>query len=216
MSEQRILLFSGGALGPWALDEIKADDVLVGADRGALFLVEHGFRPDMAIGDFDSVSLEELQRIQQASKHVVACDPVMKDVTDTDMAFDWSIRQEPSELLMLGVVGTRLDHTLSNIQLLKKAADSGVSCRIADAANQIQLVRGPADRQLIRRSRFTHVSLIPLSMEVTGITLDGFRYPLRQAALALGQSLGLSNVLIQDVGMISVAEGLLLIVESMD
>lgn len=38
----------------------KAGDLIIGVDRGALFLLELGIRPDVAIGDFDSLKAEEL------------------------------------------------------------------------------------------------------------------------------------------------------------
>lgn len=65
MAGKRVLIFAGGRIDPDVLQDIQADDVLIGADRGALFLVEHGIRPHLAVGDFDSVSPEELDNIKQ-------------------------------------------------------------------------------------------------------------------------------------------------------
>ncbi len=213
MGQRRILLFTGGNLGSWALQEVRPDDILVGVDRGALFLVQQGVKPEIAIGDFDSVSAEELQLIQAQVSDLQTCDPVWKDWTDTEMAFHWAVQQAPSEIVLLGALGTRFDHSFANIQLLVKAVQAGITCRILDEKNEVILL----DRSgSVRKSDFTHVSLLPLSKEVTGITLSGFRYPLHQATLRWGDSLGISNVLMEDVGTIEVADGYLLVIKSKD
>jgi thiamine pyrophosphokinase len=53
-------------------------------------------------------------------------------------------------------------------------------------------------------------------VEVTGITLRGFQYPLTDATLTIGQSLGISNVLLEPEGTITIKEGLLLVIQSSD
>jgi len=215
MNGSRILIFSGGDLGSWALQHIRPGDVLAGADRGALFLVQHGFTPDLALGDFDSVTAEETALIEQRSRSFHTCDPVMKDWTDTEMAFNWALEQKPREIVMCGVLGTRWDHSLANIHLLRKGLDAGIRCRIADAHNQIALMDANNPMQL-ERSRYAYVSLLPLTLQVTGITLEGFQYPLYDATLAIGQSLGISNVLLEPVGRITITDGLLLVIQSDD
>lgn len=209
----RYLLFSGGNLGPWALAEIKTDDLLIGVDRGALFLLRQGIVPHHAMGDFDSVCAAERSEIDQQVARVTSCDPVMKDQTDTEMAFRWALSQQPKEIILLGAVGSRLDHTLANLHLLAEAQKAGIPCRIIDEKNEVQLV---TDTLLLERKRYSYVSLLPLSAQVTGITLSGFRYPLKQATLTRGQSLGVSNQLLAERGTISVESGQLLVIQSMD
>lgn len=209
----RFLLFSGGNLGPWALAEIQADDRLIGVDRGALFLLRHGIVPHHAIGDFDSVCAVERSQIEQQVARVTSCDPVMKDQTDTEMAFHWALTQKPKEIILLGVVGSRLDHTLANLHLLAEAQKATIPCRIIDEKNEVQLV---TDTLVVERKRYHYVSLLPLSEQVTGITLSGFRYPLQRATLTRGQSLGVSNQLLAERGTIQVESGQLLVIQSMD
>lgn len=209
----RIISFSGGRLGAWALDMIQDNDLLIGVDRGALFLIRHGFVPDMALGDFDSVSSEDKALIQEKSKAFLDCDPIHKDMTDTEMALNFAIELKPQEIILLGATGSRCDHTLANIHLLKRALDCQVKCTIIDEHNTIHLV----DKELSLQALVDHsISLLPLSMEVRGITLTGFKYPLRDAQLAVGQTLGISNVLTGGTGHISIQDGLLLVIQSKD
>lgn len=212
---RRIVIFSGGRLGKWALRHIAEEDTLVGADRGARFLVGHGYRPRLAIGDFDSVRADELERIKANSDELIDCDPVYKDYTDTEMAVVWALEQQPDELLLVGVLGTRMDHALANVHLLRKAWEAGVNASIVDDRNRIA-VTGDGRPLAVKQGPYSHVSLLPLSLEVTGITLAGFQYPLERATLRLGQSLGISNVLLAEEGTVTAEHGLLLVIQSRD
>ncbi|MEJ8544251.1 thiamine diphosphokinase [Brevibacillus borstelensis] len=209
----KIILFAGGNLGSWALEEIHEDDFLVGVDRGALFLIQNGRRPHLSIGDFDSVTSDEQEVIRQNSEEMRSCDPVMKDLTDTEMGLLWALEQHPAEIVLVGALGSRFDHTLANVQLLSKGLKAGILCRIVDEKNQIMLV---TNRTVLRRSGFSHVSLLPLTETVSGITLSGFQYPLDKATLRMGDTLGISNVLIAETGTVSIEDGCLIVIQSMD
>ncbi|HUC90585.1 MAG TPA: thiamine diphosphokinase [Paenibacillus sp.] len=210
---RRALIFSGGRLGFWALSYIRPEDILIGADSGSLFLVEHGFRPDLSIGDFDSVTPQQLEWIKAGSLSTEACDPVDKDYTDTELAFRRALEEKPDEIVLIGALGTRFDHSIANIHLLVEALRRGVPAVIADEHNEIRLTDS---RLTIRSGGYANVSLLPLTPRVTGITLRGFRYPLTDAALEMGQSLGISNVLDGETGDIAIRDGWLLVIQSKD
>ncbi|REK77110.1 thiamine diphosphokinase [Paenibacillus paeoniae] len=211
--QQRIVIFAGGNLGPWALGHIHSSDTLIGADSGAKFLMEHGRSPHIAIGDFDSVTEAEMVEIRAKSGNTIACDPIDKNYTDTEMAFRLALDMKPRQLLLLGVLGTRFDHSLANVHLLMLSHEQGVEAVIADEHNEIRLI---SKTTVLKRSDHPQVSLLPLSEKVTGITLTGFQYPLIEATLTIGMSLGISNVLLGDEGTIEVREGKLLVIRSRD
>ncbi|NEW08013.1 thiamine diphosphokinase [Paenibacillus sp. SYP-B3998] len=213
MKGKRIAIVTGGTLGEWTLEELREDDILVGSDRGALFLIEHGLQPHISMGDFDSVTAEEKDRIRSSSHAFLDCDPIYKDLTDTEMSFQWALEQKPASIVLLGALGTRFDHSLANVHLLRKGIEYDVPCTIIDASNEIMVIDQPTR---IQRGRYTHVSLLPLSLEVTGITLHGFQYALHKATLQIGQSLGISNVLLMQEGLIELDSGLLLVIQSKD
>jgi thiamine pyrophosphokinase len=214
MKQQRILIYSGGALGAWALEDTQPGDVYVGADRGALFLVQHGIKPNIALGDFDSVDETELALIRLNSKQLLSCDPVKKDLSDTEMAFSWALDQNPQEIILYGALGTRFDHSLANIHLLNQALQNQTVCTIVDSNNRIRLINQSI--RLQRTTHFSHVSLLPFTSLVTGITLQGFQYPLHEATLTIGQSLGISNRIVEPFGYIQISQGMLLVIESKD
>lgn len=213
MDRGRTVIFSGGELGEWALSELQPGDKLIGADRGALFLIRHGIRPDLAIGDFDSVTKEELEEIERQSEEFVSCDPVLKDYTDTEMALERALADNPSDIVFLGALGTRWDHSLANVHLLVKSLRRGVPARIVDPHNDMTVI----DRPLrVEKSRYSHISLLSMTPQVTGITLEGFRYPLHDATLTMEESLGISNVLEGSEGLIRLRTGLLMVILSTD
>lgn len=213
MPSKRVVIFAGGELSTDYFDLLDEEDFIIGADRGALFLVSHGYTPDMAVGDFDSVSPEALQEIQSKSKVTITCDAVNKDLTDSEMAFDIAMDQQPDSILLFGVTGSRLDHSLASIQMMTRALQHQISCYLIDSNNYVTLT---GSQTIIQDMGYTYVSLLPLTPEVTGITLEGFQYPLTDATLKIGQSLGVSNKLISSSGIVTIRSGLLLIIQSKD
>lgn len=211
----RVIIVAGGRLGDWVLPFILPNDLLIGADSGALFLLNHQLRPHIAVGDFDSLTLEEADHIRENCGQFVSFDPIMKDYTDSELAFRMALESKPTEILFFGAIGTRYDHSLANVHLLLRALQQNVPCKIMDEWNEIQLtdsrvqVSDPAQR-------FRYVSLLPLTEQVHGITLDGFLYPLNNATLTMGQSLAVSNELIADNGTVEVKSGKLLVIQSRD
>lgn len=212
---RRAIIFTGGRLGDWAVEQVQLDDILIGADSGALFLVKRGLRPQFSLGDFDSVTPDEQERIKAGSSEMLACDPVMKDWTDTEMAYHKAVEMGATELVIFGALGTRFDHSLANVHLLSAAADQGIYCRIEDEFNRVELA-AKGTPVYVEANRFTFVSLLPLSPQVSGIHLTGFQYPLQDATLRIGESLGISNRLLGDEGTVQVREGRLLVISSRD
>lgn len=209
----RVLIFSGGTLHTGAISYIKEDDFLIGVDRGAYFLYVNGIKMDAAIGDFDSVTNIEKEKIIANTKEILSCDPIDKNETDTEMAFHFALKKQPKEILLFGGLGTRFDHSIANIQLLYSGLQAGVESKIIDERNEIQLVNS---QLVIHKSRFRNVSLLPLTLEVKGITLEGFQYPLNNATIRIGESLGISNVLDGEMGKITVSSGILQVIKSND
>lgn len=213
MAIKRIVIFTGGELFPEFLEVIHKDDIIIAADRGALFLIEHGVTPHVAVGDFDSISEEEQQLVHEKSGRMITVDPVLKDWTDTEMAFETALDFEPTHILMLGATGTRMDHTLANVHIMVRAMQHHIICSLQDKNNYMMLTTSEA---VVEDRGYEYVSLLPLTPEVTGICLEGFQYPLDQATIRMGMSLGISNKLLGKSGTVSIDSGLLLIIQSKD
>ncbi|WP_326998770.1 thiamine diphosphokinase [Cohnella kolymensis] len=123
----RALIFTGGSLGGWALSHVSPDDFLIGADRGAQFLISSGYAPHLAVGDFDSVSSDEMLQITDTALELLTCDSYDKDFTDTELAFREALQRGFRHIVILGGLGTRFDHSLGNVHLLRQADDHAVN-----------------------------------------------------------------------------------------
>src|SRR3989304_233460 len=114
----RVFIFANGKLSKHYLKDLRDDDYVIGVDRAAYWLIQHGIAPHAAVGDFDSVTAGEFVLIRKKSGTLIRY-PAIKDATDTELAVHAAIRREPEEVIIFGGVGSRLDHVLGNIHLLE-------------------------------------------------------------------------------------------------
>lgn len=193
----------------------KKPDLVIAADGGLHGLHQMGILPDILLGDYDSVPAELLAQYGEDDRMIRMQYPAEKDYTDSHLAITTAIEQGAEEICILGATGTRMDHSLTNIGLLKSCLEAGVEAELVDAHNRIRMI----DQQLFLRKQEQfgrYVSLLPFTERVTGITLQGFRYPLQEAELELGVSRGVSNEIIEEKAEIRIRTGLLLVIESRD
>jgi thiamine pyrophosphokinase len=190
----------------------KDSVIWIGVDRGVIFLQDAGITPDRAFGDFDSISDQEREDLAKSSLDMNLF-PSEKDQTDTEIALEWAILQEPDEIFLFGSTGGRLDHFLANTQLLAKYPAAPI--KIIDHTNEIT-VHLPGTYHIGRESSHPYISFLPVSGEVRGITLKGFKYPLSNCHIKLGSTLCISNELILPFGTFSFEQGILMMVRSTD
>ncbi|CAM3867310.1 thiamine diphosphokinase [Cohnella lubricantis] len=213
---RRAIIFAGGELGEWAAALIQPNDYIIGADRGALYLAESGLPLHLAVGDFDSIDPQQLAYVRQHAGEMLAFDAVDKDWTDSELALREALARGWRDVVIVGGLGSRFDHTLANVYLLCLAADEGCSAVLVGEHNEIRLLTGPGECRLDADPRFEHVSLLPIAGEAAGITLSGFVYPLNDATLRMGMTLGVSNKLAGTEGIVELGEGRLLLIRSRD
>jgi len=202
---KRIIIFGNGTLSTKFLAEIHAGDYVIGVDRAAYWLIREGKIPDIAIGDFDSVTPEELKIIQQSVKNVQGF-PKDKNATDMELAMKHANNLHPKEVIIVGATGTRIDHMLATLHLLDKHI-------LIDKNNRIRLIgRG---KTMIERSSYRYISVLPYTKSIT-LSLTGFRYDLVRKTLKQGTTLGVSNEIQKAQGTIRIFSGKAWIVESND
>lgn len=107
-----------------------------------------------------------------------------------------------------------MDHTFANVQILKEALDKNITCKIINENNEITLIN--KNTTWTQNLHFKYISLIPFTDVVSGITLIGFKYPLQNATLKLGESIGISNEQLEDNATIRIKTGILLLIKSRD
>ncbi len=188
---------------------------IIAVDRGLEALYNLKIVPNHVVGDFDSVSTPIWEFYQNNPKVVFHKYSPEKDYTDTDIALKLAIELNSSTITIMGALGKRMDHALANIHILKEALEIGIPCQILDSYNKIYLVK--ENKQLAKIETYgKYISLLPLTTTVEGITLKGFRYPLNNASLSVGLSLGISNEIVEEIATIELKEGILIVIESKD
>ncbi len=210
---KRVVIISGGTIdNPEFIREKlveMGDPVIICADGATRYIRSLEVVPSVIIGDMDSVDERDLEEYGAKGSTILTY-PSAKDETDTELALHYALDLKPEEILIFGALGGRIDHTLANISLLVAAAKRGVSAKIIDETCEICLVVGSVT---VEGGSGQTVSLLPVSSRVTGITLDGFEYPLHNAIMEIGKPYGISNALIGDRGTISIATGYLLVIK---
>lgn len=192
-----------------AQDLAETADYIIAADGGQNRAREFGLQPDCVIGDFDSTTLNE------DFDCLYITYPAEKDLTDTEVALTHALEKGCRNVILLGGMGGRLDHTMGNIGLLDKYYSSFDHMEFIDGKNRMELLRD-SDRTLKRDVRYKYFGLVSLNAEASGIDIRGAKYELTGASLERASTLGVSNEFSEDTVEIYVREGTLLIVRSAD
>lgn len=214
----KYVIISGGHIdNEFALTWLQKNkyDVLVAADSGMNFLHDNGIVPDIIAGDFDSVEEKSLDAFSSLEKvEILRLNPI-KDDTDTEFVIREAIRRGATSISVLGATGTRLDHVLANVYLLGIGLENSVSMEIVDEHNRIQMMEGSLE--ILKSEQFgEYVSVLPVKGDAKGVTLEGMKYPLKDADVSCFSSLGVSNEIVAEKAKISVTQGTLLVIESRD
>jgi thiamine pyrophosphokinase len=189
-------------------------DLVVAADAGAAAAEKLGLRPDLAVGDFDSLDADGLDRLR-AQGIPIEVAPAAKDESDTELAILAAIRRGADRLTIVGGLGGRPDHLLANIGLLGHPALSDRPIELLDDRTRVTLVRGPARHALAGRVGDL-VSLLPLGPGVEGVTTSGLRWTLTNEPLPAGPARGLSNIRSMPTASVEVSSGWLIAIETTD
>ncbi len=187
-------------------------ELVIAADAGAETADELGLRPDLAVGDFDSIDPIALARLEAAGVPVEVA-PSAKDESDAELAVRAAIARGADAITMLGGFGGRVDHLLANIALLALPELADVPIRLLDATTRLSVVHGPGRLTATGRAGDL-VSLLPLGSGVEGVTTDGLAWPLVDEPLPLGPARGLSNVRSGPVAQVSLRAGWLVVIET--
>lgn len=195
----------------YCLNIIKSVDYIICADGGTRHAYKMGLHPDLILGDFDSSDNEYLEHYKNLGIKMERY-PKDKDKTDSHLcilkALDFS-----HEIILIGATGSRLDHTMANISLLKLGLDKGVDIYIADSQNEIYLI----NKSITIKGKPGEIfSLLPISQSVEGICVYGAKYELNEAVMEIGDPYGTSNLFKQENVNIKIRSGYLLVIKSKD
>jgi len=206
----RCLIFANGTLPDLdaARRLLRPDDFVIAADGGTRHALALGLTPSLVVGDLDSITAGERQRMKEAGAQVRKY-PRNKDETDLELALDHAVQLGFREIVIVAALGGRLDQTLANLALISATRHPSPAIRIDDGVEETFFCRG---RSEVRGRSGDLVSLIPWGGEVTGVRTEGLRWPLSTETLHPHKTRGISNEMTADVATIQIASGLLLVI----
>ena len=178
-------------------------DFVIAADAGYKFLLSQNIKPNLLVGDLDSLGYVpdniELVRF-----------PSVKDDTDMMLAINEGIKRGYKEFIIYGGMGGKLEFTLANLQILYNIVNQGCKCYFVD---NNRLVTAVKNSKLEFDENFRgRISVFAGATEACGVTINGLKYTLNDGILKCDNPLGVSNEFIGECGYISVADGILYII----
>jgi thiamine pyrophosphokinase len=196
---------------------LERADLVVAADGGAICGESLRLRLDLAVGDGDSLEPAAVEWLARSNIPFAPVSPD-KDQSDLELAVREAVARGAGEVVILAALhGDRIEHSVANLLLLALPELAEVDVRLVDERSTVRLLTAtdhttPSTTLHGRAGDF--VSLFPWAGTAEGVTTEGLRFPLRDAALPPGPSRGLSNELVGDTATVALRRGRLLIVQT--
>ncbi len=185
---------------------ITRADLIVAADGGARNARLINVQPQVVIGDLDSLTVDDRMELERSGAKFIVY-PADKDYTDLELAIRYALSRSADEIIIFSALGGRWDQSLANMLLLALPELDHVPARIVDRGLSISVIR---DRAEINGRAGDLLSLIAVKGDARGVSIEGCQYPLQDAVLPFGATLGISNVLIEPTASVRVTEGIAL------
>ena len=193
-----------GALGTSIADfKPQKNDLIIAADGGYNTLTKLNIKPDLVVGDFDS--LGEIPENENIIKH-----PVKKDDTDTLLAVKIGLEKGYKTFVIYGAVGGRLDHTVATIQTATFVAENGGIAYIYDGNHTVTAIKNSSIN--FKDNAKGYISIFALSGIAKGVSIKGLLYELNNAEITPHFPIGVSNEFIGKESKLSVTDGILTII----
>jgi len=186
--------------------------LLICVDGGARHFSKAGITPHVLLGDFDSIDANLLQTYEKDGVKLVKY-PTGKDYTDMELALDYAAEHGATRVFIMGAIGSRIDHSLSNLQLLHKLLQKGIRGVILNENNRVYLIQ---DRIRISRMEGYKLSLLPATPIVEGVTTEGLAWPLFNYTMRMGTGIGISNEFTEETASVRISSGRLYVILSKD
>lgn len=184
------------------------NDLVICADGGAVWARSWNITPHIIVGDLDSLdgATQEYWEDKEVPFQRVSA---VKDQTDLELAVEYALCQDVTKITVVGGWGSRIDHSLGNLELLYSLALKGIENLLITKEHVLSAFCREFRAEVKVGSV---VSLIPLSTEVLDVSTKGLLYPLQGAKLEKGNTFTVSNVAVEEYIAVMTGQGVLLAV----
>lgn len=188
-------------------------DLIVAADGGARYALEAGVVPDLVVGDMDSLG-EDLALEIESRGAALERHPERKDKMDGQLAVLAARERGATAADLLCAGGGRLGALFAVPHILLAAERIGLRSTVV--ADRVRMFVVEAGYRTVEGEPRESISIFPLSGPAAGVTLEGMEYPLQNASLEPGDTLGFHNELIGREATVSVGKGAVLVVHEIE
>ncbi len=213
MERKKAFIYTGGTVfNEYVTEKPEKGDLVIAADAGYLTAKEMGILPDILLGDFDTLGEENIPEGIECLR--VPCE---KNDTDTQLAVRVAIERGAGEIVIIGGLSGRIDHTLSTLAILEdlwERKEGRIFATLTDGKNRVRFIRNGGT--ILPRSQYRYFSLIAADDLVKGVTLDGCKYPLKNGRISRCHQWAVSNEIVGNCTLIEIKRGGVWVIESMD
>jgi thiamine pyrophosphokinase len=207
----RAAIFLNGAPDPPDLLQRVAGraDLVVAADGGARYALDAGVIPDLVVGDMDSLGEAQARTVEERGA-LLERYPIRKDKMDGHLAVLAARDRGATAADLLCAAGGRYSALFAVPHIMLASERMGMTATLVAGWGQAFVLE--AGSRMVEGNPRDSVSVFPFTGPATGVTLEGFGYPLEDALLEIGDTLGFHNELIGGAGRVSVVGGTLLVI----
>lgn len=178
---------------------LKSCDYYIAVDGGIRHLLQSKIKPDLWVGDMDSEKDYYLPKISVKTENL----EIRKDFSDSEYAVKRAIELGADSIIMIGAIGSRIDHSLFNINLILKKNIENFDIMLTDGRQELRALK---KINIIEGKKGKTLSLVPYS-KISKLTMEGFSYPLDNVELERFSGLTLSNEIVKDKAIIKISSG---------
>ena len=213
MERKKAFIYTGGTVFcEYVTEKPEAGDLVIAADAGYLTAQKMGITPDVLLGDFDTLGVENIPDGIECLRV-----PAEKNDTDTQLAISTAIERGAGEIVIIGGLSGRLDHTLSTLAVLEslwERKNDRIYAILTDGKNRVRFLRNSGT--ILPRSQYRYFSLIAADDLIKGVTLEGCKYPLKNGRISRRHQWAVSNEITGNCALIEISRGGAWVIESMD
>lgn len=213
MERKTVFIYTGGEVFcDLVCEKPEKGDLVIAADAGYLTAKKMGVTPDILLGDFDTLGEANIPDGIECLRV-----PAEKNDTDTQLAAKVAIERGAGEIVIVGGMSGRIDHTLSTLAILEdlwERKEGRIYVTLTDGKNRVRFLRNSGT--ILPRSQYRFFSLIAADEVVKGVSIDGCKYPLKNGRISRRHQWAVSNEITGNCTLIEIKRGGVWVIESMD
>ncbi|MDR1616511.1 MAG: thiamine diphosphokinase [Syntrophomonadaceae bacterium] len=184
---------------------IEKDDLIICADGGANYAYKLNLKPHCIVGDMDSI-YPDVESYYAKLNVPVKKYPRRKNSSDTQLSLSEAEEAGIKDIIVLGSLGKRLDHSMANIYGSIKIVNNGFNVMHYTKDMILYVINNSLE---LHGRTGDLVSVLALTDKADGVSETGFEYPLEKAALFKETPYAISNLITAEKAVITVEQGVL-------